>query len=110
MVGLATAYWMGLAAADSSRDQRRMWNLAARAAGRQQAPVDDRAALINQVTYLQAELQQALMEQDELRAQCDANYHAWAAERNLRQKADLMLDSVKGELDENHPLNWDAPL
>lgn len=35
MVSLATAYWMGLAAADSARDHRRMWNLATRAAGGQ---------------------------------------------------------------------------
>lgn len=109
MVGLATAYWMGLTAADSARDQRRMWNLATRAAGRQQAPVDDRAALFDQVAQLQAQLQQALWEQDELRAQCDANYHAWVAERDLRQEADFLLNLARRELDENHPINWHLP-
>ena len=109
MVSLATAYWMGLAAADSARDQRRMWALAARATGRQQALVDDRTVLIDQVAHLQAQLQQALTEQDELRAQCDANYHAWVAERDLRQRADFMLNLARGELDENHPINWHLP-
>ena len=60
MVSLATAYWMGLAAADSARDHRRMWNIATRATQLQQVPVDDRAVLIDQVVQLQAQLQQAL--------------------------------------------------
>ena len=109
MVGLATAYWMGRAAADSARDHQRMWNLAGRAAGRQQAPVDDRAALLNQVAHLQAQLQQALADGDALRVQCNANYDAWATERDLRQKADFLVGLARGELDENHPINWDMP-
>ena len=109
MVGLATAYWMGLAAADSARDHQRMWNLAQRATGRQRAPVDDRTVLLNQVAHLQAQLQQALADQDGLRAQCDANFRAWSAERDLRQRADFLLNIARGELDENHPINWDLP-
>ncbi len=109
MASLATAYWMGLAAADSARDQRRMWGLAARATGRQQVPVDDRAALIDHVAQLQAQLQQALAEQDEMRAQCNANYNAWAAERNLRERAEFKLNLARRELDENHPINWGPP-
>ncbi len=109
MVSLATAYWMGRSAADSARDHQRMWNLAARATGWQQAPVDDRAALLNQVAHLQAQLQQALAEQDGLRAQCNANYHAWAAERSLRETAEFKLNLARRELDENHPINWGLP-
>ena len=109
MVSLATAYWMGRASADSARDHQRMWNLAGRAAGRQHAPVDDRAALIDQVAHLQAQLQQALADQEGLRVQCNANYHAWAAERELRERADFLLNLARGELAENHPINWDLP-
>ena len=109
MVSLATAYWMGRAAADSARDHQRMWNLAGRAAGRQHAPVDDRAALIDQVAQLQAQLQQALADQDALRLQCKVNYDAWAAERDLRETADFLVNLARGELDENHPINWHLP-
>lgn len=108
MVGLATAYWMGLNAAENARLDRRMWGLAERAAGRVQAPVDDRAALIDQVAQLQAQLQQALAERDASWAQSKANYDAWAAEHYLRRKAQDMLDCVRGELSENHPINWDS--
>ena len=108
MVSLATAYWMGLNAVENARLDRQMWDIATRTTRRQQAPVDDRAVLIDRVAQLQAQLQQALTEQDGLRTQCNANYRAWAAERDLRQRAETMLESVKGELDENHPLNWDT--
>ena len=109
MVGWATAYWMGLNAAENARLDRQMWNLAGLAAGRQQVPVNDRAALIDHVAQLQAQLQQALAEQDEMRAQCNANYNAWAAERNLRERAEFKLNLARRELDENHPINWGPP-
>ena len=109
MVGWATAYWMGLNAAENARLDRQMWDIAARATRRRQVPVDDRAALIDQVARLQAQLQQVLAEQDKLRAQCNTTYHAWATERNLRQRAESMLDFARCDLDENHPLNWDRP-
>ena len=101
MVSLATAYWMGLAAADSARDHRRMWNIATRATQRQQAPVDDRAVLIDQVAQLQAQLQQALAEQDALRTQCDVNYRAWLAESTSHQRTQAELDTVMNI--------WDPP-
>ena len=94
MVSLATAYWMGRSAADSARDHQRMWNLASRAAGCQQAPVDDRVALIDQVAHLQAQLQQALAERDEMRALCDANYRAWLAETTSHQMTQATLDAT----------------
>ena len=87
MVSLATAYWMGLAAADSARDHRRMWNLATRATGRQQAPVDDRAALIDQVTHLQAQLQQVIEERDK-------NYRAWLAESTAHKETQAELNTI----------------
>ena len=104
MGGWATAYWMGLNAARNASLDRQMWDIATR---RRQAPVDGRAALIDQVAHLQAQLQQALAEQDRLRVQCDANYRAWAAERELRQDGDFKLGLARAELDENHPINWD---
>ncbi len=94
MVGWATAYWIGLNAAENARLDRQMWTLATRAAGRQQAPVDDRAALIDQVAQLQAQLQQALAERDEMRALCDANYRAWLAETTSHQITQATLDAV----------------
>lgn len=87
MVSLATAYWMGLAAADSARDHRRMWNLATRAAGGQQAPVDDRAALINQVALLQSQLQQVIAERDK-------NYRAWLAEATAHMETQAELNTI----------------
>ena len=107
MVSLATAYWMGLAAADSARASQDMWEIASRVTRRHVAAPDlDWEPLIEKINHLQAQLQQARAERETLRAQCNANYHAWAMERDLRQKAETALESVKGELDENHPLNW----
>lgn len=94
MVSLATAYWMGRAAADSARDHRRMWNLATRATGGEQVPVDDRAALIDQVAHLQAQLQQVSADRDRLQAQCDTNYRAWLAETTLHQRTRAELDAI----------------
>jgi len=94
MVSLATAYWMGLAAADSARASQDMWDLATRATKRRQVPVDDRAALIDQVVQLQAQLQQALAEQEALRTQCDINYRAWLAESTSHQRTQAELDAI----------------
>ena len=94
MASLAAAYWMGLAAANSARDHQRMWNIATRATQRQQAPVDDRAILIDQVAQLQAQLQQALAEQDALRTQCDVNYRAWLAETTSHRMTQATLDAT----------------
>ncbi len=94
MVSLGTAYWMGLAAADSARDHRRMWNLATRTTKQQQVSVDDRAVLLAQVAQLQAQLHNALTEQDTLRTQCDANYRAWLAETTSHQRTQGELDFI----------------
>ena len=87
MVSLATAYWMGLAAADSARDHRRMWNIATRATQRQQVPVDARAALIDQVA-------QVIAEREALRAHCNANHRAWLAESTSHQRTRAELDAI----------------
>ena len=95
MVSLATAYWMGLNAAENARLDRQMWDLATRATKRQQVPVDDRAALIDQVTQLQAQLQQVNVDRDRLRAQCDTNYRAWLAETRAHQTTQGELNFVR---------------
>jgi hypothetical protein len=109
MVGWATAYWMGLNAAENARLDRQMWDLAGRAAGRQQAPVYDGAALTDQVAQLQVQLQHALADANALRVQCKVNYDAWAAEKALREKADFLVGLARSALDENDPINWHLP-
>lgn len=94
MASLLTAYWMGLAAADSARASQDMWDLATRATRRRQIPLDDRAVLIDQVAQLQAQLQQAFVEQDKLRTQCDANYRAWLAESTSHKETQAELDTI----------------
>jgi len=94
MVSLPTAYWMGLNAAENARLDRQMWDLATRATRRRQVPVDDRASLIAQVAQLQAQLQQALAEQEVLRRQCDINYRAWLAESTSHQRTQAELDTI----------------
>ena len=109
MVSLATAYWMGLAAADSARASQDMWDLATRATKRQQVPVDDRAALIDQVTQLQAQLQQVIAERDSALRQCNVNHQAWAAEKDVRQKAETALDATLDLVKKATPFDWDIP-
>lgn len=94
MVSMATAYWAGLNAAENARLDRQMWDIATRATRRQQAPVDDRAALINQVAQLQAQLQQVIAEREALREHCDANYRAWLAETTSHQRTQAALETV----------------
>ena len=69
MASLLAAYWMGLAAAD-------------------------RAALIDQVAQLQAQLQQVIKEREALRERCDANYRVWLAESTSHQRTQAELDAV----------------
>ena len=109
MVSLATAYWMGLNAAENARLDRQMWDLATRATKRQQVPVDDRAALIDQVAQLQAQLQQVIAERDNALRQCNVNHQAWAAEKDVRQKAETALDATLDLVKRATPFNWDIP-
>ena len=90
MASLLAAYWMGLAAADSARASQDMWDIATRAPRRQQVPVDDRAALIDQVAQLQAQLQQVIEERDK-------NYWAWLEETTSHQKTKAELETVMDE-------------
>lgn len=94
MASLLTAYWMGLAAADSARASQDMWDLATRATRRRQVPVDDRAVLLAQVAQLQAQLQNALTEQNALWTQCNANYRAWLAESTAHKETQAELDHI----------------
>lgn len=97
MVSLATAYWAGLNAAENARLDRQMWDIATRATQRQQAPVDDRAVLIDQVAQLQAQLQEANMDREMLRAQCNTNYRAWLEETTSHQRTKTKLETVVNE-------------
>ena len=94
MASLLAAYWMGLAAADNGRASQDMWDIATRAPRRQQAPVDDRAVLIDQVAQLQAQLQQVIKEREALREHCAANHRAWLAESKAHQTTLGELDFV----------------
>jgi len=94
VASLLTAYWMGLAAADSARASQDMWDLATRATRRRQVPVDDRAVLLAQVAQLQAQLQNALTEQNALWTLCNANYRAWLAESTAHKETQAELDHI----------------
>ena len=87
MVSLATAYWTGLNAAENARLDRQMWDIATRATRRRQLPVDDRAALIDQVAQLQAQLQQVSAERDK-------NYRAWLAEATAHMETQAELNTI----------------
>ena len=95
MVSLATAYWAGLAAADSARDHRRMWNIATRATQRQQVPVDDRAALIDQVVQLQAQALQAGAVIKHLTAERDAILNKYCNEHLAHQETQIELGAAR---------------
>ena len=87
MASLATAYWIGLNAAENARLDRQMWDIATRATRRRQLPVDDRAALIDQVAQLQAQLQQVSAERDK-------NYRAWLAEATAHMETQAELNTI----------------
>lgn len=95
MSGLLNGYMAGLVAAENGRLNRQMWDLATRATRRQQAPVDDRAVLIDQVAQLQAQLQHAVAEREELRALADANYRAWCVEFGAHRITKATLEAVE---------------
>jgi len=94
VAGLLAAYWMGLAAADSARASQDMWDIATRATRRRQVPVDDRAALIDQVALLQVQLQQVIAEREALREHCAVNHRAWLAESTSHQRTRAELDAI----------------
>ena len=95
MVSLATAYWMGLAAADSARASQDIWEIASRVTRRHVvAPDLDWEPLIEKINHLQAQLQQARAERETLRAQSDAHYQGWLEEWNSHQKTKAELDTI----------------
>lgn len=106
MVGLVTAYWMGLNAAESAQASRDMWEIASRATRRHiPAPVDDRPALIDQIHTLQAQLQEVIADRDRLCALVNTNYQAWFEERALRNEAEglLAIAMMEPKKDERDP-------
>ena len=95
MVGWATAYWMGLNAAENARLDRQMWDIATRATRRQQAPVDDRAVLIDQVVQLQAQALQASAMIKHLTAERDAILDKYCNEHLAHQETQIELGAAR---------------